>query len=128
MNVAACRAPALAVLLCDLVGAEAFLLLGVEVVADAELGLARGLQIDIPHRIVGSQPGDMKRAALAVILAIEFGIVLRAFEVGQHIGIGPAGVAKRRPLIVVASVAADVDHGIDRGGAAEPLAAWLITD
>ena len=42
VDVAACRAPAFAVLLGDLVGAEAFLLLGVEVLADAELRLARG--------------------------------------------------------------------------------------
>ena len=128
MDVAACRAPALAIVLGNLVGAEAFLLLGVEVLADAELSLARGLQIDVSHRIVGAQPGDMERTALAVILAVEFGIVLRALEVGQHVGVGPAGVAERRPLIVIAAVAADIDHRIDRGGAAEPLAARLIAD
>ena len=128
VNVAARRAPALAVLLRDLVGAEAFLLLGVEILADAELRLARGLQKCLAHRIVGAQSRDMERAALAVILAAEFGIVLRALEVGQHVGIGPAGIAERGPLIVVASVAADIDHGIDRGRAAEPLAARLIAD
>ena len=103
MNVAARRAPALAVLLRDLIDAEAFLLLAVEILADAELGLARRLQIRFAHRIVGSQSGDVKRAALAVILAAEFGIILRALEVGQHVGIGPAGVAERGPLIVVAA-------------------------
>ena len=55
MNVTAGRAPALAVLLRDLVGAEAFLLLGVEILANAELGLARRLQIDLAYRIVGAQ-------------------------------------------------------------------------
>src|SRR6266403_71597 len=128
MDVAACRAPALAVVLGDLVGAEAFLLLGVEVFANPELRLARGLQIDLPHRIVGAQPGDMERAALAVILAVEFGIIFGAFEVGQHVGVGPAGVAKRRPLIIIAAMAADIDHRVDRGGTAEPLAARLIAD
>ena len=128
MDVAACRAPALAVVLRDLVGAEAFLLLGVEILADAELRLARGLQVNVTHRIIGAQPGDMERAALAVILAVEFGIILRTLEIGQHVGIGPAGVAERRPLIVIAAVAADIDHRIDRGGAAEPLAARLIAD
>ena len=128
MNIAARRAPALAVLLRDLVGAEALLLLGVEIVADAELRLARGLQIDLPHRIVGTQSRDMERAALAVIFAVEFGIVLRALEVGQHVGIGPAGVAERGPVVVIAAVAADIDHGVDRGRAAEPLAARLIAD
>ena len=57
VNIAARRAPALAVLLRDLVGAEAFLLLGVEILADAELRLARGLQEDFLHRIVGAQSG-----------------------------------------------------------------------
>ena len=70
----------------------------------------------------------MERAALAVILAVEFGIVLRALEIGQHVGIGPAGVAERGPLVVIAAVAADIDHRIDRGRAAEALAARLIAD
>ena len=47
VDVAARRAPALAVLLRHLIDAEAFLLLGVEILADAELGLARGLQKDL---------------------------------------------------------------------------------
>src|SRR6202011_1348076 len=106
-NVAACRAPAFAVLLRDLVGAEPFLLLGVEILADAELSFARRLQIDLSHRIVGAQSGDMERPALAVILAVEFGIILRALEIGQHVGVGPAGVAERCPLIVVAPMASD---------------------
>ncbi len=128
MDVAACRAPAFAVLLGDLVGAEAFLLLGVEVLADAELSLARGLQIDVSDRIVGAQSADMERTALAVILAVELGIILRTLEVGQHVGVGPAGVAERRPLIVIAAMATDIDHRIDCGGTAEPLAARLIAD
>src|SRR5450631_218287 len=98
MDIAARGTPALAVLLRDLVGAEAFLLLGVEILPDAELGLARGLQIGLPHRIVGLQSGDVKRTALAVILAAELGIILRTLEIGQHVGIGPASVAERGPL------------------------------
>ena len=128
VNVAARRAPALATPLRDLVAAEAFLLLAVEILGGAELGLARGLQVDLPHRIVGSQPRDMERAALAVIVAAEFGIILRALEIGLHVGIGPAGVAERSPVIVIAPVAADIDHRIDRGRASQPLAARLIAD
>ncbi len=63
MNVAARCAPALAVLLGDLIDAEAFLLLAVEIVADPELGFARRLQINVPHRIVGAQSGDAERTA-----------------------------------------------------------------
>src|SRR5258708_13332951 len=98
MNVAARRAPALAVLLRDLVGAEAFLLLGVEVLANPELRLARGLQIDVPHRIVRAQSGNMERTAFAVILAVEFGIILPALQLRQHIPVGPARLPDPRPL------------------------------
>ena len=73
-------APALAVLLYDLIAAEAFLLFGIEVVADAELRRARCLQIDLAHRVVGAQSRDMEGAALAVIGAIELGIIFRTLE------------------------------------------------
>ena len=128
MEIGARRAPAFAVLLRQLIDAEAFVVLGIEVVADPELALARALQKDLLHRIVGAQFVDGERAALAVILAVEIGVVFRAFEIGQHVGIRPAGIAECGPLIVVAAVAADIDHGVDRGGAAEPLAARLIAD
>src|SRR5258708_26332943 len=81
MNVAARRAPALAVLLRDLVGAEAFLLLGFEVLANPELRLAPGLQIDVPHRIVRAQSGNMQRTLFALTLPPLFGLTLRAPEV-----------------------------------------------
>src|SRR3954471_24696828 len=41
MQVAPRGAPALAIVLCQLVGAEAFLLIGIEIVAQPELRLAR---------------------------------------------------------------------------------------
>src|SRR6185437_11191303 len=52
MDIAARRAPALAVLLRELVGAEPLLLGAVEIVADAQLRLARALQEHLAHRIV----------------------------------------------------------------------------
>jgi len=64
----------------DLIAAEAFLLFGIEVVADAELRRARCLQIDLAHRVVGAQSRDMEGAALAVIGAIELGIIFRTLE------------------------------------------------
>src|SRR5258708_33901570 len=50
MDIAARGAPALAVLLRDLVAAAAFLLLGVEIVTGATLRLAGGREISSPHR------------------------------------------------------------------------------
>jgi hypothetical protein len=126
MNIAARRAPALAILLRHLVGAETFLLFGVKILADAELRLTRGFQKDLLYRIVGAQSVDGERTALAVIFAVEIGVVFRTFEVRQHVGMRPAAVAKRRPLVVVAAVTADIDHRIDGAGATQPLAARLV--
>ena len=61
------------------------MLIGVEILAHAKLPLPRALQEYLLHRIVGAQFIDRKRAALAVILAVEIGIVLGALEIGQHI-------------------------------------------
>ncbi len=104
------------------------MLIGIEVLADPELALARALQKDLVHRVVGAQLVDGQRPALAVIFAVEIRIVFRAFEIGQHVGKRPAGIAVRGPLVVIPAVAADIDHGVDRGRAAEPLAARLIAD
>src|SRR5205085_12409546 len=128
MDIAARCAPALALVLRHLVDAEPFLIGAVEIVADAELRLARALQKHLLDRIVGAKPRDAQRAALAVILAAELGIALRALEAGQDGGIAPPGVAERGPVIVVGAVAADIHHRVDGAGAAEPLAARLIAD
>src|SRR5215472_6882246 len=128
VDVAARGAPAFAVLLRHLIDAEPLLLGAVEIVANAELPLARALQEHLAHRIVRLRTLDMQWAALAVIFAVKLGIVLRTLEVGQHVGVGPAGIAERGPLIVVGTVAAAVDHGVDRRGASEALAARLVAD
>ena len=71
------------------------MLVGIEILAQAELRFLRGLQEDLLHRIAGARLVDGERAALAVIFAVEIGIVLGALEVGQHVGERPAGVAER---------------------------------
>lgn len=128
IHIGARRAPALATVLRHLVAAEPFMVLFIEVLANAELRLARSLMEDVMDRIVRAQLVDMQRAALAMIFAVEIGVVLRALEVGQHIRIRPAGVAERGPVVVVPFVAADIDHRVDRRGTAEALAARLIAD
>src|SRR6185369_12644016 len=47
-------------------------------------------------------------------------------ETGQHVRIAPATVAELRPCIEVLSLAAVVDVPVDRGGAAERLAARRV--
>ncbi len=128
MHIGARRAPALAIILRHLIGAEAFMIFRVEILANAELRLLRRLPEDVVHGIAGAQLVDAQRPALAVILAVEFGVVLRALEIGQHVRVRPAGVAERSPVIVVPAMSADIDHGVDGGRAAEALAARLIAD
>ena len=68
---------------------------------------------------------DDERAAVAVILARAERVGLHALEVGQHVAVAPrAGVADEAgPVVVVLVLAAQVDHAVDRAGAAEHLAA-----
>ena len=61
------------------------------------------------------------------VAATEFvGAALEAFhalEDGQHVLEAPAAIAELRPVIVVLRLAADVDHAVDRAGAAQHAAA-----
>ena len=43
---------------------------------------------------------------------------------GQHLVPAPAGVPRRRPILVIAAMPPDIDHRIDRRGAAQQLAPW----
>ncbi len=46
-------------------------------------------------------------------------VVLGLEEIGQHLAVAPAVRAPGRPGVVIAVVTADVDHAVDRAGAAE---------
>ena len=50
-------------------------------------------------------------------------LVLGLLEEGQHVFVAPAGIALPVPLVVVLLAAADVEHPVDNGGAADDLAA-----
>ena len=51
---------------------------------------------------------------------------LQPLEIGQHIRIAPAAVAELRPGVEILMLAAIVDVTVDRGGAAERLAARCV--
>src|SRR5260221_3318392 len=71
-------------------------------------------------RVAGGLVGARQRPAGPMPLRGAALVVLRLEEVGEEVVPGPAG---RPPLIVVAAVAPDVDHRVDRGRAAQHLAA-----
>ena len=119
-------APAAAVERRGLVVAAAFLLRAVEVGIARNAGLHAGLQHRIGQFEAARLVGDMQRAADAVEVIGAARLVLRLLEVGQDRIPVPALAAALAPFIVVAVVAADIDHAVDRAGPAKRLAARQI--
>ena len=99
-----------------LVHADAVLLVPVEVVVARHASLLAGVDEGVRDAVVRALLADRQRAAGPVPLRRAALVVLGLDEVGQQVGGAPAGDA---PVVVVAAVAADVDHRVDRRGAAE---------
>src|SRR5262249_14318233 len=74
------------------------------------------------HRVETLRPIDVDRPPGPPELARPVLPVLRLLEQGQHGAEVPAGVAGRRPVVVVGSVTAGPDHAVDAPRAAEHLA------
>ena len=53
-------------------------------------------------------------------------LVFGALEIGQHVGPAPADVSKLPPSVIVQRMAADIDHTVDRGAAAQDAAARIF--
>jgi hypothetical protein len=98
-------------------GAETLLLFAIIVVSQLEPGLLAGLDESLEQRIVALATRDMKgpRPAPAVRIAAmrAWMPVFHALEVGNYVGIPPAGGTAFGPVVVVASMAANIDHAVD---------------
>jgi hypothetical protein len=103
--------------------ADALLFRAVRVLVEGDAGFLRGLDKVIGDRAVEPQVGHLLRSADAMVGIGAALLVLRLHEIGQHLGIAPAGVPRRRPLVVILALAADVEQAVERAGAAEHLAA-----
>ena len=110
----------------QLVVADPVLLRPVEVVVGLMPGLLRRLDIGVHQGVPGPAVADGQRAAGAVQVARAALVVLGPQEVGQHVRPAPSGRAARRPLVVVGTVPADVDHRVHRRRAAQHLAAGQV--
>ena len=75
------------------------------------------------QRVVTRAAGDVKRATSAAPGRLAAMRMFHPPEIGQHIGITPAGRAGFFPMRIVAGMAPDIDHAIDRTGPADHLAA-----
>ena len=62
-------------------------------------------------------------AARAVVIGRAPDVVLRFFEIRQHIAPAPAGVARVAPVVKIAFLAAHIDHGVERAAATQHFAA-----
>jgi hypothetical protein len=122
-EVALGRAAALTVLDRVLVRADAFLLRAVEVVRIRMAGLLACFDEGIEKHIGAAPVGNAERPVAAMERVIAVLIAFRAAEIGQHIGEAPALKAHLTPHVIVARMAANIDHAVDGGRTAQHLAA-----
>ena len=123
---AARRRPAPAALLVDVVGARALVVAGVEIVDPLDAGLLGGHAERIEQIPAHARMLDPPFAADRMMIAFAEEMVLVLLEERQHVVPAPAGEAELAPVVVVAGLAAHVDHGVDRRRAADHLAARIV--
>ena len=115
-------AAALAILLHHFIQPHAFLVRTIEVVVARKPGFDRGFDEREAECVGIAQLGDVVRSTGAVEGVRAAFPMFETLEVRQHVGIAPAVVAKRRPMVVVRAMAARAPHRVDRAGAAEHAA------
>ena len=76
----------------------------------------------VMQRVVARAAGNVKRAAGAAPWCFAAMGMFHPPEIGQHVGIAPAGRTRVLPMRIVAGMAADIDHAVDRTGPADHLA------
>ena len=103
--------------------AKTFLALAVIVVGRRVAGLLAGVDEGAVERVLLAPAGDVERAVAAAPPGLPPVRVFHAPVVGQHVPVAPARRAQRLPVVEVAGMAAHVDHAVDRGRAADHLAA-----
>src|SRR5262249_29835164 len=91
-------------------------------IARVHAGLQKGL-VELAFGWAGLDPHRPAAAAIGIWPLVE---ALRPLEIGQAMGIGPAGQPLSRPIVVVPRIAADPVHAVNGGGAAEDPAPRLI--
>src|ERR1700688_2279405 len=102
---------------------EAFLLEPVHFGGERISSLLASADEGVEERVLLAAGRDVERTAVAAIGIAAALACFGALEIGQDIGIGPAGEAVARPTVIVEGVTPDIDHGVERGRAAEHAAA-----
>src|SRR5687768_13208751 len=105
---------------------DAVIVAAIEVGDARHAGLDRRVTDGVEDRPVQALAVNAPFAARAVRLVRAVHIILVLAEERQHVVPAPALVAELAPLVIVARLAAHVDHAVDRGAAAQHLAARII--
>ena len=115
------RTPAAAVLHGDLHVANAALRFAVDVVQTPNADALRGIHVRFADRVLHRDVGDVQLAVVAVIGVVRFDFeMLGSLEVGEKLIVGPALAARKRgPIVVILTLAARVDHPVDRAAASD---------
>ena len=103
----------------ELVVADAFLRRAVEVVVARNAELAAGLDDRFDQLVLRADVGAHSGPSAPCHSFGAANVVLELAKVRQHVVVAPAGVAERRPVVVVLALPADVDEPVDRARAAE---------
>src|SRR5262249_44354442 len=119
--------PAFALLLRHLIKTDPLLGQSVEVAVARQLQVLAGLEKIVVQRVGADEIGNVERAVAVVQRVPETLVALRALEVREYLGERPTAGAKRRPVVIVAAVSANVDHRVDPRRAAEHAPARLVT-
>ena len=120
------RRDAAAARLIDMKGAAAFVVAAIEIGDGFDAGLfGRGAE-RIEQIPAHPRWRDRPFAADGMRRALAEKMILVLAEERQHVVPAPAGEPKLAPVIVIGRLAAHIDHGIDRGRAADHLAARII--
>ncbi len=94
--------------------ARALLRRAVDVIVARNADLFGRINERVANRPVDPHVRDRDRPARAVVVVLAVFLVFRALEIGQHIGMGPAGVSKLAPVVVVLRLPTDVEQPVDR--------------
>ena len=103
--------------------AEAFLLFTVVVGGHLVTCLAAGLHEGMVERVRARAAGHVQWAGAPAPVGLASGAAFHPLEVGQDLTIAPAGGAHLLPGVVIAGMPPDIDHAVDRRGAADDLPA-----
>ena len=95
----------------------------VEVVVPFQAGRLARRGVGLDQRVLEGGPAGASGPVAAAIRAWRRPPRFPASEIGQRVRIGPGRQSVRGPAVVVAAVTARIGHGVDRGRAADHLAA-----